>query len=96
MLDRPQANATDTLVEPLSYVVAAQERIKFRLAGKNVFVIGAGVMGLMVVLTCVKYGTRRVFLTNRSQERLDFDVAKGITQRGNVVVIIGPISSQSK
>ncbi|KAI3317793.1 3-dehydroquinate synthase-domain-containing protein [Xylariaceae sp. AK1471] len=94
VLDGPQASATDTLVEPLSCVVAAQERMKDRLAGKNVLIVGAGVMGLMFALTSVKYGARHVFLANRSRERLDFAVAKGITQQDKVFVIGPSVSSQ--
>jgi 3-dehydroquinate synthetase/threonine dehydrogenase-like Zn-dependent dehydrogenase/nucleoside-diphosphate-sugar epimerase/predicted NBD/HSP70 family sugar kinase len=94
VLDGPQARATDTLVEPLSCVVAAQERMKDRLAGKSVLIVGAGVMGLMFALTSVKYGARHVFLANRTRERLDFAVAKGIAQQDKVFVIGRSISSQ--
>ena len=93
-LGRSAASATDTLVEPLSCVVAAQDRIKDRIAGKNVLVIGAGMMGLLFVLMNVKMGARNVFLANRSKERLDFAVARGIVQEEKVFVIGDSVSSQ--
>ncbi|KAK3381225.1 hypothetical protein B0H63DRAFT_197823 [Podospora didyma] len=71
-------SATDTLIEPLSCVVAAQERIKGRIPGKNVLVVGAGFMGLLFVSLNVKMGAKSVFLANRSRERLDFAVSRGI------------------
>ena len=93
-LGRSAASATDTLVEPLSCVVAAQERIKDRIAGKNVLVIGAGLMGLLFVLMNVRMGGRNVFLANRSKERLDFAVARGIVQKNKAFVIGECLSTQ--
>ena len=93
-LGRSAASATDTLVEPLSCVVAAQERIKDRIAGSNVLVIGAGLMGLLFILMNVKMGARNVFLANRSKERLDFAVARGIVQENKTFVIGECLSSQ--
>ena len=93
-LGRSAASATDTLVEPLSCVVAAQERIKDRIPGNNVLVIGAGLMGLLFILMNVKMGARNVFLANRSRERLDFAVARGIVQENKAFVIGECISSQ--
>src|SRR5947207_8695629 len=78
ILEGSPASATDTLIEPLSCVVAALARIKDRIAGKNVLVVGASVMGLLFVLMNVKYGACNVFLANRSKGKLDFAVAKGI------------------
>ena len=86
--------ATDALIEPLSCVVGAQDRIKDRTVGKNVLVIGAGVMGLLFVLMSVKNGARNVFLANRSKEKLDFAVTKGIIQQEKVFVIGNCVSSQ--
>lgn len=93
-LGRSAASATDTLVEPLSCVVAAQERIKDRIAGKNVLVMGAGLMGLLFVLMNAKMGARNVFLANRSKERLDFAVARRIVQENKAFVIGERLSSQ--
>ena len=93
-LGRSAVSATDTLVEPLSCVVAAQDRIKDRIAGRNVLVIGAGLMGLLFVSMNVKMGARNVFLANRSKERLDFAVARGIIQEEKVFVIGECVSSQ--
>ncbi|RYP67507.1 hypothetical protein DL771_007207 [Monosporascus sp. 5C6A] len=88
------ALATDTLVEPLSCVVAAQNRIKDRIAGKNVLVVGAGLMGLLFASINRKMGARKVFLANRSSERLDFAVSRGIIQRSNAFVVDRCVSSQ--
>ena len=93
-LGNSAVSATDTLVEPLSCVVAAQNRIKDRIPGKNVLIVGAGVMGLMFVLLNVKMGARNVFLANRSREKLDFAVAKGIIQHDKVFAIGNSISQQ--
>lgn len=87
-------SAMDTLIEPLSCVVAAQDRIKDRIPGRNVLVVGAGFMGLLFVLMNVQMGARKVFLANRSKERLDFAVARGIVQEGNAFAIGGCASSR--
>lgn len=87
-------SVTDTLIEPLSCVVAAQDLIKDRIAGKNVLVIGAGLIGLLFVLMNVKNGARNVFLANRSKDRLDWAVAKGIIQQEKVFAIGQYVSSQ--
>ena len=93
-LGRSAVSATDTLVEPLSCVVAAQDRIKDRIAGKNVLVIGGGLMGLLFVSMNVKMGARNVFLANRSRERLDFAVARGIIREEKTFVVGECVSSQ--
>lgn len=87
-------SATDTLIEPLSCVVAAQNRIKERITGKNILVVGAGVMGLLFVLVNLKSGARNVFLANRSKEKLDFAVAKGIIPQGKVFAIGKCVAAQ--
>lgn len=87
-------SATDALIEPLSCVVAAQDHIKDRIPGKNVLVIGAGIMGLLFVLMNVKMGARNVFLANRSKDKLDWAVAKGITQQEKVFATGQCVSSQ--
>ena len=74
--------------------MAAQDRIKDRIAGKNVLVIGAGLMGLLFVLMNVKNGARNVFLANRSKDRLDWAVAKGIIQQEKVFAIGQCVSSR--
>ena len=86
-LGRSAVSASDTLVEPLSCVIAAQERIKDRIVGKNVLVIGAGMMGLLFVLMNVKMGARNVFLANRSKENLHFAVARQIIEEGKSFII---------
>ena len=87
-------SATDTLVEPLSCVIAAQNRIKHRIVGKNVLVIGAGLMGLLFVMMNAKMGARNVFLANRSEQRLDFAVGRRIAREQNVFVIGQQVSNQ--
>ncbi|KAL4721745.1 hypothetical protein ACLX1H_011239 [Fusarium chlamydosporum] len=90
-------SATDTLIEPLSCVVAAQGRIQDRIPGKNVLVVGAGVMGLLFALTNTKMGARNVYLANRSRQRLDFATARGIVEEGKAFVISGcPASASSQ
>lgn len=88
------ASATDTLIEPLGGVVAALDRIKDRVAGKNVLVLGAGLIGLMFVTMTGKTGARNVFLANRSKERLDSAVARGIIPEKKTFVVDGSIASQ--
>ena len=87
---------TDTLIEPLSCIVAALKRIADKVSGKNVLVIGAGIMGLIFIETCRKFGSRSVFLTNRSQTRLDYAVKAGIISKNEVFLATGSISSQLK
>ena len=93
-LGRSVVSVTDTLIEPLSCVVAAQDRIKDRIAGKNVLVVGAGLMGLLFVLMNVKMGARHVYLANRSRDKLDFAVAKSIILPEKVFAINDRVSSQ--
>lgn len=93
-IGRSAASATDTLIEPLSCVVAAQERIKDRVAGKNVLVIGAGLLGLLFCLMNVRMRARNVILANRSKERLDFAVARGIVREDKAFVVGECLSSQ--
>lgn len=85
---------TYTLIEPLSCVVAAQNRIKDRISGRNVLVVGAGLMDLLFVLTSTAMGARNVFLTNRSNERLNQAAAKGIVQKGKTFCMSQRASSQ--
>ena len=93
-LGRSVASATDTLIEPLSGVVAAQERIKDRITGRNVLIIGAGLMGLMFVTMNINMGARNVYLANRSKERLDCAVAKGIIAEEKVFVTGDSVARQ--
>lgn len=88
------ASATDTLIEPLSCVVAALDRIRDRIAGKNVLVVGAGLIGLLFVHMSVKMRARNVFLANRSKEQLDFAVARGIVLEEKAFVTDKSVSSQ--
>ncbi|KAK4466441.1 hypothetical protein QBC42DRAFT_328047 [Cladorrhinum samala] len=94
-LGRSTPSPTDTLIEPLSCVVAAQGRIRDRVPGKNVLVVGAGFMGLLFVMVNVKMGARNVFLSNRSKERLDFAVSRGIVEQGKAFVADGSTSASS-
>ena len=94
-LGRSAPSATDTLVEPLSCVLAAQGLIKDRIPGKNVLVVGAGVMGLLFVMMNVKMGARNVFLANRSRERLDYAVSSGIVEKPKTFVLDGTASPLS-
>ncbi|TAQ89040.1 hypothetical protein B7494_g2630 [Chlorociboria aeruginascens] len=93
-LGQSAVRPTDTLVEPLSTVIAAQDRIKDRIPGSNVLIIGAGKMGLLFVSMMLKKGARNVFLANRSKERLNSVVARGIIQESKVFVIGESVSSQ--
>ena len=87
-------SATDTLIEPLGGVVAALDRIKDRVTGKNVLVLGAGLIGLMFVTMIGRTGARNVFLANRSKERLGFAVTRGIIPEEKAFVVDGSIASQ--
>jgi threonine dehydrogenase-like Zn-dependent dehydrogenase len=75
-------SATYTMIEPLSGVIAAQDRIKDRIPRRNVLIVGAGVMGLLFALMNVKSGARNVFLANRSKGKLEFAISRGIVQEG--------------
>ena len=93
-LGRSAVSASDTLVEPLSCVVAAQERIRDRIPGKNVLVVGAGMMGLLFVLMNAKMGARNVFLANRSKGNLQFAITRQIVKEENTFVIGEDFQSQ--
>jgi 3-dehydroquinate synthetase/threonine dehydrogenase-like Zn-dependent dehydrogenase/predicted NBD/HSP70 family sugar kinase len=93
-LGRGIASPTDTLIEPLGGVVAALDRIKDRVAGKNVLVLGAGLIGLMFVTMMGETDARNVFLANRSQERLNFAVTRGIIPEKKTFVVDGSIASE--
>lgn len=94
-LGRSTPSPTDTLIEPLSCVVAAQGRIRDRIPGRNVLVVGAGFMGLLFVMVNVKMGARNVFLMNRSKQRLDFALSRGIVEQGKAFVADGSASASS-
>jgi len=87
-------SAADTLIEPLGGVVAAVDRIKDRVDGKNVLVLGAGIIGLMFVTMAGRTNARNVFLANRSKERLDYAVARNIISEEKAFVINGSFASQ--
>ncbi|KAF3911017.1 hypothetical protein AA313_de0202557 [Arthrobotrys entomopaga] len=92
-LGRSEPRATDTLIEPLSCVVAAQNRIKDRIPGRNVLVVGAGFMSLLFIMMNVKMDARNVFLMNRSRERLDYAVSRGFVEEKKAFVADGSSSS---
>lgn len=81
ILDGTSASPTDTLIEPLSCVLAAQENVPQHVSGKTILVVGAGVMGLMFALMSQKNGAANVLLVNRSKEKLDFAMAKGVVNQ---------------
>ena len=87
-------SATDTLIEPLGGVVAALDRIKDRVAGKNVLVLGAGIIGLMFVTMLEKTSARNVFLANRSKDRLQFAIARGVIPERKTFIVNGSIALQ--
>ncbi len=64
-------NATNTLIESLSYVMTTQDRIKDRIVDKNVFFIKVNLMSLLFVLINVKNNARNVFLVNHFKNKLD-------------------------
>ncbi|KAG8162168.1 hypothetical protein KVR01_007933 [Diaporthe batatas] len=77
--------ATHTLIEPLSCVLAAQELIKNRIAGKNILVVGAGALGQLFAI--VNSGiAANVFLANGSRGRLDSAISHGIVKPENAFV----------
>ncbi|KAK3987635.1 hypothetical protein QBC44DRAFT_294886 [Cladorrhinum sp. PSN332] len=92
-LGRSTPSPMDTLIEPLSCVVAAQGRIRDRIPGRNVLVVGAGFMGLLFVMINGKMGARNVFLTNRSKQRLDMAESSGIVEPGKAFVADGSASA---
>ncbi|KAI0448376.1 hypothetical protein F5B21DRAFT_518954 [Xylaria acuta] len=86
---------TDTLIEPLNCVVAAQGRIKNRIPRRNVLFVGAGFTGFLFVIVNVKIGAQNVFLTNCSKGRLDYAVSKGIVEPEKAFVADGLASPSS-
>ena len=54
ILESSVPSITDTLIEPLSCIVAALRCIADRVKGKDVLVVGAGIIGLMFIETCRK------------------------------------------
>lgn len=77
----------DTLIEPLSCVTTAQERVKPYVTGKRVLVIGAGLMGLLFVMTSRKAGASKVILANRSTGRLRFAITSRIIEEQDTMTI---------
>ncbi|KAK6193484.1 hypothetical protein LQW54_012422 [Pestalotiopsis sp. IQ-011] len=86
-LNSSAVSSTATLIEPLSCVVAAQELLDRRVAGKNVLVIGAGTLGLMFVALNTKRGARNVFLASRSEESVRLAVEKGFVSREKTLTL---------
>jgi len=68
-----------TLVEPLAVGVHALKR-GGNLFNKNVVIIGAGVIGLAVLICVVKAGAERIIITDLSDERLELAKKLGATQ----------------
>ncbi|KAK7954419.1 hypothetical protein PG988_015113 [Apiospora saccharicola] len=93
-LGRLPVGGVYTLVEPLSCVIAATGRISDRVTGRNVLIVGAGLMGLMFVTACGKLGAQQVFLANRSRERLDSAIASQIVSDNHVFVVEDCIETQ--
>lgn len=78
-LSTPAPTVTHTLIEPLSCVLAAQECIKKRAAGKNILIVGAGALGQLFAVVNSDIAAN-VFLANRSRGRLDSAIAQGIVK----------------
>ena len=75
------------LVEPLSCVLHATERMNIRL-GETVLIMGAGPIGLMMGRLVRARGAARVDFLERSQERLDYAAAMGL---GEVYSDVGEV-----
>ena len=72
-----------TLVEPLAVGVHAVKK-GGNLFNKNVVIIGAGMIGLAVLVCVVKAGAERIIVTDLSEERLELAKKLGATQIINV------------
>ncbi|MHA2288686.1 MAG: zinc-dependent alcohol dehydrogenase, partial [Promethearchaeota archaeon] len=68
-----------TLVEPLAVGVHATNKCG-NLLNKNVVIIGAGMIGLSVLICVVKAGAERIIVTDLSDERLELAEKLGSTQ----------------
>jgi L-iditol 2-dehydrogenase len=75
------------LVEPLAVGIHAIKR-GGDLYSKNVVIIGAGMIGLAVLICVVKAGAERIIITDLSDERLDFAKKLGATHTINSSKII--------
>ena len=71
-----------TLVEPLAVGVHALKKGR-NLFNKNVVIIGAGMIGLAVLVCVVKAGAERIIITDLSDERLKLAKNLGATQTIN-------------
>ncbi|MFC1599205.1 ROK family protein, partial [Candidatus Omnitrophota bacterium] len=74
------------LLEGFSCVVNSQNLAKDYIPGKKVLVVGAGVMGQLQVAVARAYGAEEVFLVDRSQEKLDFAVQRGVVPAENTFI----------
>ncbi|MBY9004342.1 MAG: alcohol dehydrogenase catalytic domain-containing protein [Candidatus Lokiarchaeota archaeon] len=72
-----------TLVEPLAVGVHAVTR-GGNLLNKNIVVIGAGMIGLAVLICVVKAGAKRIIVTDLSDDRLEMAKNLGATSTINV------------
>lgn len=71
-----------TLVEPLAVGVNALKKCG-NLFNKNVVIIGAGMIGLAILVCVVKAGAERIIVTDLSDERLNLAKKLGATQTIN-------------
>jgi threonine dehydrogenase-like Zn-dependent dehydrogenase len=77
-LDQCLSAEQAVFVEPLACVVHSLGKIKGEIKGKNAVVAGAGVFGLLHVMLLRHYQAAKVLLINRSRERIDLAVQRGI------------------
>ncbi|MHA1670509.1 MAG: zinc-dependent alcohol dehydrogenase [Promethearchaeota archaeon] len=75
-----------TLVEPIAVGVHAIKRGR-NLFNKNVVIIGAGMIGLAVLVSVVKAGARCIIITDLSDERLELAKKLGATHTINALKI---------
>jgi threonine dehydrogenase-like Zn-dependent dehydrogenase len=78
---------TYAMIEPRSCLLAAQDRIKDRIpTAENVLIVGADFVGVaqyVFVSLNIKMSARHVFMANRSEEKLNFAIARGVIKEGN-------------
>lgn len=60
-----------TFIEPLACVIRAQRVAQFQ-PGQSVLILGAGISGLLHLLTARALGARRIIVTDINEYRLDF------------------------
>lgn len=66
------------LIEPLGTVIYAQELVDQVCNQESVVIVGAGAIGLAHVFYAKNKGIKKIFLVNRSKEKLDWVVQHGV------------------